>query len=255
LHFLGPETSIAIQRDLGSDIVMCFDECPPSDAGVDVVQNAVARTIRWADRCRNEPLQSHQNLFGIVQGGIDPALREECAQALSKMDFEGFAIGGLSVGETTAEMYRTIEATEPFLPQEKPRYLMGVGTPRNLLEAVLRGIDLFDCVMPTRNARRGTAFTWQGKIAIKAARYTQDFSPLDDEPICYASTLKKAYIRHLFNVNELSAMTLVSMQNVAFYLDFMRKLREAIAEDRLDEFIRMVDSIYPNDKPIKENYS
>ena len=247
-HFLGPENSIAIQRDLGSDIAMCFDECPPSDASREVIQKAVLRTIRWAERCRTSSLQDHQNLFGIVQGGVDADLRKECAQALSQMNFEGFAIGGLSVGESTADMYRTIESTEPFLPQEKPRYLMGVGTPRNLLEAVLRGIDLFDCVMPTRNARRGTAYTWQGKIAIKAARYSQDFSPLDNECICYASSLKKAYIRHLFNVNEISAMTLVSMQNIAFYLDFMRKLREAIAEERLDAFIRMVDTIYPNDE-------
>ena len=244
-HFVGPEESMNIQRSLGADIVMCFDECPPSDGTQSLIEKAVERTIQWAQKCRAFPLKDHQNLFAIVQGGIDPLLRRSCAEELSKMNFEGFAIGGLSVGESSEDMYRTIDAVEPFLPVDKPRYLMGVGTPRNLLEAVLRGVDLFDCVMPTRNARRGTAFTWQGKISIKAARYAQDFSPLDEEGICYASMLKKAYIRHLFNVNELTAMTLVSMQNIAFYLDFMKKLRKAILFDTVDTFIQRIDRIYP----------
>lgn len=247
-HFLGPEESIRIQKDLGSDIVMCFDECPPSDGSYESIEKAVIRTIRWAKRCRECSLKPYQNLFGIVQGGVDAKLRKACAEELTKIDFEGFAIGGLSVGETSEEMYKTIEATVPFLPVDKPRYLMGVGTPRNLLEAVLRGVDLFDCVMPTRNARRGTAFTWQGKISIKAALYAEDFSPLDAEGICYASTLQKAYIRHLFNVNELSAMSLVSMQNVAFYLDFMKKLRESIQGGTLIDFIQKVDRIYPKEE-------
>jgi queuine tRNA-ribosyltransferase len=244
-HFLGPKESMNIQRALGSDIVMCFDECPPSDGSFEVVSQAVSRTIRWAKECRNAPLQSHQSLFGIVQGGVNPELRQACAQAISQLDFEGFAIGGLSVGETAEEMYATIDATEPFLPQTKPRYLMGVGTPRNILEAVLRGIDLFDCVMPTRNARRGTAFTWQGRLSITSARYTEDFSPLDPELDSYASRFSKAYIRHLFNVHELTGMTLLTMQNLAFYLDFMRQLREAIATDSLDAFRQKVDAAYP----------
>ena len=244
-HFLGPKESMRIQRALGADIVMCFDECPPSDASSEVIAQAVARTIRWARECRNASLQDHQNLFGIVQGGVIPEFRQSCAQALSQLDFEGFAIGGLSVGETAAQMYETIDATEPYLPQTKPRYLMGVGTPRNLLEAVARGIDLFDCVMPTRNARRGTAFTWQGRLPITSARYTEDFSPLDPELDSYASHFSKAYIRHLFNVHEMTGMTLLTMQNVAFYLDFMRQLRDAIAEDRLDAFRQKVDSVYP----------
>ena len=244
-HFLGPNESMGIQRALGADIVMCFDECPPSDASDEVIAQAVARTIRWGKECRQAPLQSHQSLFGIVQGGVIPEFRQSCAQALSQFDFEGFAIGGLSVGETAEEMYAAIEATEPFLPQAKPRYLMGVGTPRNILESVLRGIDLFDCVMPTRNARRGTAFTWQGQLSITSARYTEDFSPLDPELNSYASRFSKAYIRHLFNVHELTGMTLLTMQNVAFYLDFMRQLREAIAADRLDAFRQKVDAFYP----------
>jgi queuine tRNA-ribosyltransferase len=245
MHFLGPHESMNIQRSLGADIVMCFDECPPSDATVETIQQAVERTVRWAEICRSIPLQSHQNLFGIVQGGIIPELRRSCAQSLSQFNFEGFAIGGLSVGESASDMYATIEATEPFLPEEKPRYLMGVGTPRNLFEAVLRGVDLFDCVMPTRNARRGTAFTWQGKISIKSARYAEDFSPLDPELNAYPSHFSKAYIRHLFNVNEMTGMTLVSMQNLAFYLDFMHQMREAIATDTLDAFRQKVDASYP----------
>jgi queuine tRNA-ribosyltransferase len=244
-YFLGPKESMRIQKSLGSDIVMCFDECPPSDAPQEAIEKAVKRTICWAEECRKEPLKDHQNLFGIVQGGVVPELRRSCAEALRQFDFEGFAIGGLSVGETAEEMYATIDATVPYLPEEKPRYLMGVGTPRNLLEGVLRGIDLFDCVMPTRNARRGTAFTWQGKITIKAARYADDFSPLDPELNAYPSKFSKAYIRHLFNVNEMTGMTLVSMQNLAFYLDFMRQLREAIATDTLDAFRQKVDSFYP----------
>ena len=246
-HFLGPLESMRIQRSLGADIVMCFDECPPSDAPVEEIKSAVERTIRWAQICRNAPLKEHQSLFGIVQGGVIPELRQFCAESLCQFDFEGFAIGGLSVGESASDMYATIDATVPSLPVDKPRYLMGVGTPRNLFEAVVRGIDLFDCVMPTRNARRGTAFTWQGKLSITSARYTEDFSPLDPELNAYPSSFSKAYIRHLFNVHEMTGMTLLSMQNTAFYLDFMRQLRLAIATDSLDDFRKKVDAIYPNE--------
>lgn len=245
-HFLGPRESIEIQRSLGGDIIMCFDECPPSDAPLSAIEEAVARTIRWASICKDCPTREYQNLFGIVQGGVHPQLRKTCAEALSPMDFEGYAIGGLSVGESSEEMYATIEATEPYLPVHKPRYLMGVGTPRNLLEAVLRGVDLFDCVMPSRNARGGTAFTWQGKIQIKSARYSEDFSPLDPELDAYPSKFSKAYIRHLLNVSEITGMTLVTMQNIAFYLDFMKQLRQAIMEDTLDAFRQKVDASYPN---------
>lgn len=244
-HFLGPQESMRIQKALGADIVMCFDECVPSNAPLDVIEKAVGRTVRWAEQCRGERLREYQSLFGIVQGGISPELRGACADAIREFDFEGYALGGLAVGETAADMYATIEATEPHLPVDKPRYLMGVGTPRNLLESVVRGIDLFDCVMPTRNARRGTAFTWQGKLSITSARYTEDFSPLDPGLDAYPSSFSKAYIRHLFNVHEVTGMALLSMQNIAFYLDFMQQLRHAIATESLDDFRKKVDAAYP----------
>jgi len=245
-HFLGPKESMSVQRALGSDIVMCFDECPSSKATTEYIKEAVDRTLRWAKVCRDMPLLSHQNLFGIVQGGLIPSLREECAMKLRELDFEGFAIGGLAVGESADEMYTCIETTEAFLPEDKPRYLMGVGTPRNILEAVLRGVDMFDCVMPSRNARGGTAFTWQGKIQIKSAKYAHDFSPLDPELNAYPSKFSKAYIRHLLNVGEITGSALVTMQNLAFYLDFIHQLRSAIMNDTLDAFRKKVDAVYPD---------
>lgn len=244
-HFLGPIQSMEVQRALGADIVMCFDECPPSNSSEEVVEQAVQRTLRWARVCRDFSLKEHQGLFGIVQGGVSVQQRQQCASQLCTIPFEGFAIGGLSVGEPAEKMYEIIEATEPFLPQEKPRYLMGVGTPRNLLEAVKRGVDLFDCVMPSRNARGGTAFTWQGRIQIKSAKYAEDFSPFDPELDAYPSKFSKAYVRHLLHVNEITGLTLVTMQNIAFYLDFMQQLRQSIATDTLDAFQKKVDAIYP----------
>ncbi len=245
-HFLGPNESMHIQKVIGSDIVMAFDECTPYPCERKIVEAALERTHRWAQRCRNYELQPHQNLFGIVQGGVHADLRQESAKALSSMNFEGYAIGGLSVGEPPAIMYEVIDQTVPFMPVEKPRYLMGVGTPRNLIESVKRGIDMFDCVMPTRNARNGTAFTWSGKIQIKAARYSQDFTPLDPETPCYTSQFSKAYLRHLINVDEITGLTLITIQNLAFYLDFMRKLRQAIKNDTMDEFYQKVCAIYPH---------
>ena len=244
-HFLGPRESLEVQRCLSSDIVMCFDECPPSDAPQEYIEEAVARTIRWAAMCRQQHLQAHQSLFGIVQGGIIPEIRQYCAEQLKPLDFDGYAIGGLAVGETSEQMYATIETTEKHLPEHKPRYLMGVGTPRNLFEAVIRGIDLFDCVMPSRNARGGTAYTWQGRIQIKSARYAHDFSSFDPELDSFASRQSKAYVRHLLNVDEITGMTLVTMQNLAFYLDFMRQLRQAISTDTLDAFRQKIDTVYP----------
>jgi queuine tRNA-ribosyltransferase len=245
-HFLGPIESMQIQKTLGSDIVMAFDECSPFPCSYEEARQALERTHRWAKICRNYELQPHQSLFGIIQGSIFDDLRQLSAQTLSELPFDGFAIGGLSVGEPAEQMYKMIEITEPFMPTDKPRYLMGVGTPRNLVEAVMRGIDLFDCVMPTRNARNGTAYTWQGKIQIKAARYAEDFTPLDEELDSYASGFSKAYIRHLIHVNEISGLTLVTMQNLAFYLDLMRSLRKAIQEDRLLTFYEKICKIYPN---------
>lgn len=244
-HFLGPDESMQVQKILGSDIVMAFDECSPYPCEKSRAQNAMERTHRWAKRCRDFDLQAHQNLFGIIQGGTYHDLRAQSADTITKMGFDGYAIGGLSVGEPAELMNSTIEATEPFMPKDKPRYLMGVGTPRNLVEAVMRGIDMFDCVMPTRNARNGTAFTWSGKIPIKAGRYADDFSPLDPELSCYTSQFSKAYIRHLLNVDEVTGLTLVTLQNLAFYLDFMQKLRDSIKQDKLMDFYRRVCEIYP----------
>jgi queuine tRNA-ribosyltransferase len=245
-HFLGPDESMHIQKILGSDIVMAFDQCTPYPCKKEDVETALTRTHRWAEKCRRYELQPHQNLFGIVQGGVYEDLRRESAEALNSLDFEGYAIGGLSVGEPAELMYKTIEATEPFLKETKPRYLMGVGTPRNIIEAVMRGIDMFDCVMPTRNARNGTAYTWQGKTIIKAGRYADDFSPLDPELDSYASQFSKAYVRHLLNVNEITGLTLVTLQNLAFYLDFMKKLRHAIQQDSVLPFYQKICKIYPD---------
>lgn len=244
-HFLGPTESMAIQKVLGSDIVMAFDECCPYPCERPEVERSLERTHRWAEQCRNFPLSPHQNLFGIVQGGGYPDLRRQSAQALVAQGFEGYAIGGLSVGEPVDVMNAMIEEVTPLLPQECPRYLMGVGTPRNIIEAVMRGVDMFDCVMPTRNARNGTAFTWQGKITIKAAKHAKDFTPLDPNVTCYTSQFTKAYLRHLLNVDEITGLTLVTLHNLAFYLDFMQQLRQAIRDDCLSEFYEKVCAVYP----------
>lgn len=244
-HFLGPNESMQIQKVLGSDIVMTFDECSPYPCGYEEANKALQRTHRWAKQCREFDLQPHQSLFGIVQGATYADLRRESADYLRQIDFEGYAIGGLSVGEPAAEMNAMIEAVEPYLPEYKPRYLMGVGTPRNIIEAVMRGIDMFDCVMPTRNARNGTAFTWSGKVQIKAGRYAQDFTSLDPEVDSYSSQFTKAYLRHLINVDEITGLTLISLHNLAFYLDFMRRLRQAIQENTIFELYERISKAYP----------
>lgn len=243
--FLGPKESMEIQKTLGSDIVMAFDECSPYPCSKKEAESAILRTKKWAEICRNTSLKSHQNLFGIVQGSVYPDLREQSAKDLVPLDFDGYAIGGLSVGEPAEEMNKMIEVQEPFLPQDKPRYLMGVGTPRNIIEAVMRGIDMFDCVMPSRNARNGTAFTWKGKISIKSAKYAKDFEPLDSELDCYASKFSKAYIRHLISVDEITGLTLVTINNLAFYLDFMEKLRQAIETNTVEELYARICEVYP----------
>lgn len=244
-YFLGPNESMEIQKALGSDIVMAFDECAPYPCKREDLVKALKRTHDWAKVCRDYDLGEHQNLFGIVQGGVEDDLRIESAKTLSKLDFDGYAIGGLSVGEPAELMYKTLDATEPYLPKEKPRYLMGVGTPRNLIESVMRGVDMFDCVMPTRNARNGTAFTWQGKVSIKAGRYKEDFTPLDPKLSCETTNYSKAYLRHLLNVDEITGITLLSIQNLAFYLDFMEKIRQAIRSNSLDNLYHTVCEIYP----------
>jgi queuine tRNA-ribosyltransferase len=243
-HFLSPHRSMQIQKMLGADIIMAFDECTPYPGERSRVEEALEHTLRWAAQCRDFELQSNQSLFGIIHGGSHFDLRKQSAQAIVSLDFDGYAIGGLLEAHLE-QIDAAIEAVEPLLPAHKPRYLMGIGTPRDIIEAVIRGIDLFDCVLPTRNARNGTAYTWSGKINIDAGIYADDMSPLDAELDSEASTFSKAYVRHLQNVKEITGLTLVTMQNLAFYLDFMHRLRQAIAQDNITEYYERICSLYP----------
>ncbi len=236
-HLITPEYAVEIQEALGADIIMAFDECTPYPATRDYVEDSLERTIRWAKRCRAAKRETEQALFGILQGGMYPDLREHSAEALVNIGFDGYAVGGLSVGETKPMMYEMIEACMPALPEEQPRYLMGVGTPEDLVEGVERGIDMFDCVMPTRNARNGTFFVSSGKVVIRNAQYERDKGPIDPECGCYACrNFTRAYIRHLFNANELLAFRLGTIHNVFFYLNLMRNIRESIEQGRFKEF-------------------
>jgi queuine tRNA-ribosyltransferase len=236
-HLLSPEKSIEIQEVLGADIIMAFDECTPHPATFEYTKRSMELTLRWAKRCRDARTRSDQALFGIVQGGMYPDLRRACARELAEMDFPGYAIGGLSVGETKVLMYEMIEATEEFLPAEKPRYLMGVGTPEDLVEGVARGIDMFDCVMPTRNARNGMLFTRWGKLVIKNAGYADDHRPVDSECSCYTCrNYTRAYLRHLFNSGEMLAARLNTIHNLHYYFGLMRDIKEAIANDSYSSF-------------------
>lgn len=234
---LTPFRAIEIQQDLGADCIMCLDECPPHDAPMGQLQAAVDRTTRWAQQCRGAHRRDDQALFGIVQGGTNPQLRERSVEGLLPLDFPGYAVGGLSVGESPEEMYSTLSHTIPMLPEEKPRYLMGVGRPIDIIEAVLRGIDLFDCVMPTRNARNGMAFTSQGQIKIRNRKHQLESGPLDPEcpcPTCREYSL--GYLRHLFVVGEMLGPMLVSVHNLAYYQRLMRGLQEAIKSNSVHEF-------------------
>ncbi|MGH7994350.1 MAG: tRNA guanosine(34) transglycosylase Tgt [Limisphaerales bacterium] len=237
--FLGPKEAMEIQRVLGSDIAMVFDECPPHDAPVREQKLAVERTIRWARECREQPRAEGQFVFGIVQGGSNPALREECARALVAMDFDGYAIGGVSVGEPEPEMLRAIEITEPFLPAARARYAMGLGTPAQMIELIARGVDLFDCVLPTRVARNGTAFTRRGAFGLKGGAYKADFRPIDETCDCFACRhFTRAYLRHLLNVNEILGLRMVSVHNSHLFLKIMADVRAAIAAGTFTEFYR-----------------
>lgn len=236
-HFISPEKSMEIQKALGSDIVMCFDECLKHPATKEEVKRSLELTTKWERRCRTYELKPHQGLFGILQGGMFPDLRREHFEMMKDIDFEGWAIGGLSVGEPPALMYEILDACVPLLPENKVRYLMGVGTPEDLVEGIARGVDIFDCVMPTRNARNGTLFTSFGKIHIKNARFTKDLSPVDEACNCYACrNYSRAYLRHLFMSGEILGARLNTIHNLHFYLDLMRQARAAIAEQRFDEF-------------------
>ncbi|MGE4233762.1 MAG: tRNA guanosine(34) transglycosylase Tgt [Bacteriovoracia bacterium] len=225
-HFFTPEKSIEIQRALGSDVVMVFDECPPFTEDKTLVSKSMDRTLEWAKRCRDVKLKSHQKMFGIVQGGLFYDLRMECLEKLISIGFDGYALGGLSIGEPIPLLYDMVRRVAPKMPSDKPRYLMGVGRPQDILVGASYGIDLFDCVMPTRNARNGQLFTSKGKINIKNTQYTDDPSPLDEACRCYTcQNFSKAYLRHLFVSQELLSSILNSLHNVYFYLDIMRQVR------------------------------
>jgi queuine tRNA-ribosyltransferase len=234
---LTPESAMKIQEDLGADCIMCLDECPPHGVDDDKLAVSVDLTTRWAQRCRDSHQRSDQALFGILQGGTNPKLRERSAEGLLPLDFPGYAIGGLSVGEEPAEMYRTLEFTTPLMPHEKPRYLMGVGRPIDIIEAVCRGVDLFDCVMPTRNARNATAFTSRGTLKMRNLRHQKDEGPLDPDcncPTCHE--FSRGYIRHLFMVEEMLGPMLLSVHNLHYYQTVVRGLGEAIKSNRLLDF-------------------
>ncbi len=239
-HFIGPETSMDIQAALGSDIAMAFDVCTAYPCDYDTARMNMERTHRWAQRCKDYHAEKHlenQALFGIVQGAFFKDLRIESAKVLSDMDFVGYGIGGLSVGEPKPVMYEMLEELMPYMPTHKPRYLMGVGSPDCLVEGVLRGIDMFDCVLATRIARNGTILTSKGRVVIKNAQYARDFRPMDEECDCYACThFSRAYVRHLFKAGEITAGRLASIHNLRFLIHLMEQIRQAIAEDRFLDF-------------------
>lgn len=237
-HFLTPELSMEIQNCLGSDIMMAFDECVEYGADYEYTKKSMEMTTRWAQRCKDYHKDTErQALFGIVQGGMFKDLRQKSAEDLIQMDFPGYAIGGLSIGETPEEMYDILEFTAPLLPENKPRYLMGVGTPDYLIESAIRGIDMCDCVLQTRIARNGTAMTSQGKITVRNAVYAEDFTTLDPNCDCYTCTHHtKAYLRHLIKCNEILGARLLSIHNLKFTMNLMENVRKAIEEDRLLDF-------------------
>ncbi|HHV19327.1 MAG TPA: tRNA guanosine(34) transglycosylase Tgt [Thermoanaerobacterales bacterium] len=237
VHFIGPETSIEIQNALGADIIMAFDECIPYPATYEYVLESVKRTTRWAERCQKAHNNNKdQTLFGIVQGGMYKDLRQKSALDLVSLEFNGYAIGGLSVGEPKKVMYEMLDYTVPLLPNDKPRYLMGVGAPDDLFEGVIRGIDMFDCVLPTRIARNGTVFTKNGKLVVRNAAYARDFSPLDPYCDCYAcKNYMRAYIRHLINANEILGIRLTTIHNLHFLISLMKQIQKAIEGDYLME--------------------
>ena len=244
--FMGPEESMQIQSHLGSTIAMAFDECVENPAPYQYVKNSHERTIRWLKRCRAEmdrlnaeegTVNPHQMLFGINQGGTYEDLRIENMLAIREIECDGYAIGGLAVGESADVMYHIIETVEPYMPVDKPRYLMGVGTPQNIVEAVYRGVDFFDCVMPSRNARHGNLFTWKGKINLLNEKYAEDERPIAEECGCPAcKNYSRSYIRHLFKAREALGMRLAVLHNLYFYNELMQKIRDALDEGRYEEF-------------------
>lgn len=236
-HFISPEVSMEIQEDIGADIMMAFDVCSPFPCSYNEAKQAMERTHRWLERCFKAKSNPRQALFPIVQGAFFEDLRRESANVISSFDAVGYAIGGLSVGETKDVMNHFVEFTAPLLPENKPRYLMGVGTPEDLLDGIKRGIDMFDCVLPTRNARHGSFFTNEGKKNIKNKQFETDAEPLDNLCDCYAcKNHTKAYLRHLFRCQEGTAATLISIHNIKFLIDFAKRCRNAILNDEFEQF-------------------
>ncbi len=236
-HKISPETAVRIQEDLGSDIAMCFDECTSYPVSYAYAKESMERTVRWARRCKEAHRKENQALFGIVQGSTFVDLRMECLEKLGEWDFHGYAVGSLSVGEPKEEMLRVLEAVSPALPEDKPRYLMGVGTPEDLVEGVRCGVDMFDCVMPTRNARNGMLFTSWGSIQIKNAQYADDDGPIDPECTCYTCRrFTRGYLRHLFMARELLAYRLNTLHNLHYYLTLMAEIRDSLGRGRFSRW-------------------
>ncbi|ARK23537.1 tRNA guanosine(34) transglycosylase Tgt [Sporosarcina sp. P37] len=254
--FLSPEKAMEIQNALGPDIMMAFDECPPFPATHEYMKASVERTSRWAERCLDSHARpSEQALFGIVQGGEYEDLRKQSAKDLVSLDFPGYAIGGLSVGEPKDIMNKALEFTTPLLPQDKPRYLMGVGSPDSLIDGAIRGIDMFDCVLPTRIARNGTLMTSEGRLVVKNAKYERDFGPLDPNCDCYTcKNYSRAYVRHLIRAGETFGIRLTSYHNLHFLLNLMEQIRQAIREDRLGDFREEFFEQYGFNKPNAKNF-
>ena len=258
--FMGPEESMQIQSNLGSDIAMAFDECVENPLPREYVQQSCERTVRWLERCIEEHKRLNsqpdcvnpgQMLFGINQGGTYPDSRVWHMEEIAKLDCDGYAIGGLAVGEPTQVMYDIIDAVEPHMPQDKPRYLMGVGTPSNIIEAVARGVDFFDCVMPARNARHGKLYTWQGTINLKNEKYKLDPRPIDPTCTCPAcSSFSRAYLRHLFTAGEMLAMRLAVLHNLHFYNELMARIRQALDQGTFEEFQSQYSGVL--DRPAQE---
>lgn len=246
-HFLTPEDVVKIQEDLGSDIIMPLDECVHYPCTRDQAKLAMDRTISWAKRSLDAHKKEKQILFGIVQGATYEELRKECARIMVDMDFDGYSIGGVSVGESSNLIYNILELVVGILPENKPRYAMGIGYPFDIVEAVDRGVDMFDCVIPTRYGRNGTAFTSCGKVVIRNTAYAEDFRPLDAKCGCYTcKNFSRAYLRHLFNAKEMLGLILLSLHNVYFFLDLARQIRQAIKEDKFSQFKQMFLSDYNN---------
>jgi len=238
-HFFSPEKVMQIEEDLGADIIMAFDECCPYPSTYEYTKNSMERTTRWAKRCKEAHKTTNQALFGIIQGGFYEDLREKSAKDLIELDLPGYAIGGISVGEPKEEFIKMLKYTTPLMPENKPRYLMGVGTPDYLLEAAMAGIDMCDCVLPTRIARNGTAMTSHGKVVVRNATYAEDFTPLDPECDCYTcKNYTKAYIRHLVKCNEILGVRLLSIHNIKFLTNLMERVRIEIENDNLANFVK-----------------